>query len=92
MPLRDFSYQLAVVGESGELVKWHSLPQLVVLPPNAEGEVALDIWDEWVDRSHPAELLKWRPFQSILGPPPPLCTLDRMPVLPGTMLLRFQIW
>lgn len=92
-PARDFCYRYAVVGEDGELAKWHALPQAVALPPwSGGGELVLDLSDEWVDRSHPAELLKWRPFQSVLGPAPPLTTLHRAAVPPGATVLRFQIW
>lgn len=91
----EITYRYAIVDESINLVKWENNTHTISLPEGLEDGSIIDIYDDWIDRSHPGQLLSTSAFTKvILADRPPIAqehVIHMQPAL-NEAIIRFQIW
>lgn len=91
----EIAYRYAVVDEALNVIKWANETHCVNLPSSLEDGSIIEIYDEWMDNSHPANILATCAFTKVILP-------NRPQVLSGSLkrnhssvneaIVRFQVW
>jgi 4-alpha-glucanotransferase len=91
----EITYRYAVVDDSMSVITSASNTHTLLLPQSLEDGSIIDIYDEWMDRSHPGYLLSTCAFTKVILPDRPRLTNQTLLHLQPTLneaIIRFQVW